>query len=146
VRSATRQKKSGDGKTGRGLTGRRRKSARGWRRRGRSMKQAEKLVSRRSARRMLSESGASSRSWSGTVADGIAVAADATGPPSVNAIDHGIEAGIATGDAVGAGVGRGHASAQSPSSQRISRWMTIWLSSSCYRRVSRWRNLANGRL
>jgi hypothetical protein len=93
-----------------------------------------KLVSRRSARRMPSESVASSRSWNETVEDVIVVAGGEVG--LLNATGHETEA-VATEAGEGAGAEPGHASAQSPSSQRISRWMTTWLYNSYYRKASR---------
>jgi hypothetical protein len=93
-----------------------------------------KLDSRRSARRMPSESVASSKSWIGTVEGDIGVVADEAG--LLSAIDH-ETAAVATGAGEEAGAEPGHASAQSPSSQRISKWMMTWLYNCFYKKASR---------
>jgi hypothetical protein len=132
VKSATRRTRSADGKIERGLTKREKRSACASRRRGKSMRRAEKPVSRRFVKKTPNESAAYKKSLIGIEVGVIAVAEVAAGLLSAIGI-----VADETGAGEGVGQGLGHLNVVHLSSLKTSKWTMIWLCSFCYRKASR---------
>lgn len=134
-KSATRKTRSAVAKTERGLTKREKKSACASKRSERNTRRAERPVSRRSAKKMPSESVAYKRSLTEIEVGAIVVAVAVAGLPSATGI---------VVDETGAGEGAGqeadHPNAVHLSSlktSKTSRWTTTWHCNFYYRRASK---------